>query len=284
MTVSLKQKAHSRIDSHQHFWLRERGDYDWLTPELSDIYRDFKPEDLRPLLVNSKISKTVLVQAAETDSETDFLLGIAKQTDFDVGVVGWVDMTSDNTISRLDELSSNSYFKGVRPMLQDMTDDRWILKPELDRVFRYLVDENLCFDALVKPRHLDALYELLLTYPDLKVVIDHGAKPEIANGGYQEWADKLSIIANNTNAFCKFSGLMTEAKSGTNILDINRYADFLLDNFTADRLMWGSDWPVVNLASNLNSWVVWCENYFSLLEFEAQQSIWHRSAEVFYDL
>ena len=284
MTFSSLQEPPLRIDSHQHFWVRQRGDYEWLTSDLANIYRDFVPDDLRPLLANSKIAKTVLVQAAETDSETDFLLEIAKQTDFVAGVVGWVDMASENALSRLDELKDNPYFKGVRPMLQDMPDDRWMLRPELAPVFRYLMDENLCFDALIRPRHLDALNELLLTYPDLKVVIDHGAKPEIANGNYKEWSDKLSIIANNTNALCKFSGLVTEAQLGTDIIEIDRYADFLLDSFSADRLMWGSDWPVINLVSNLNLWVAWCEGYFSLLPDQAQQSIWYKSAVQFYDL
>ena len=284
MSNFLQSQRSSRIDSHQHFWLRERGDYDWLTPELAPIYRDFMPEDLYPLLKCAGVNKTILVQAAETDAETDFLLDIAEKFDFVAGVVAWIDMTSSQALSRLDELVKNQYFKGIRPMIENISDDCWMLRPELHQVYQYLIQNNLCFDALVKPRHLNALFELMLKFPDLKVVIDHGAKPEISKGRYSEWSTQLSQIASMTGAYCKFSGLITEAKSGDDFLALKQYADLLLDSFGADRLMWGSDWPVINLACSFDSWVAWSDSYFSQLSKTQRSYIWHRSATDFYNL
>jgi len=273
-----------KVDSHQHFWLRERGDYNWLTPALGAIYDDFLPDDLAPLIEGAHVSKSVLVQAAETDAETDFMLELAAQHDFIAGVVGWVDMLSANALSRLEHLKLNPYFKGIRPMIQDIPDDAWMLNPALDNVFGYLIDNQLCFDALVKPQHLDHLHELLLRYPDLNVVIDHGAKPNIASNAYDSWSAKLGRIAEDTNAYCKFSGLITEAKPEQSFEDLTPYADFLLSHFGAKRMMWGSDWPVLNLASNYASWAEWSQSFISRLGEEDQQAIWSESATKFYGL
>ena len=274
----------TKIDCHQHFWLRERGDYDWLTPALGAIYEDFLPKDLAPLLTQAGVSKTVLVQAAETDAETDFMLDLANQSAFIAGVVGWVDMAAPNALARLEQLKGQPFFKGIRPMIQDIPDDNWMLDASLDPAFRYLIDHGLCFDALVKPQHLDNLYTLLKRYPTLNVVIDHGAKPNIAGDHYNEWAEKLAKIAQDTQAFCKLSGLITEADASQGFSSLEPYADLLLESFGAKRLMWGSDWPVLNLASNYADWANWSQTYIAKLSEGDQQSIWGGAAADFYRL
>ena len=273
-----------RIDSHQHFWQLSRGDYDWLTPELALLYKDFLPSDLSPLLDQSDVNNTILVQAAPTAEETEFMLTIADDTDFVIGVVGWVDMASDNAISQLDIFNKSFFFKGIRPMLQDIEDVDWMLKPDLAPVFEYLIDKGLTFDALVLPKHLDALYILLKKYPDLKVVIDHGAKPPIDKGLAQEWFEKTSLIAAETSAYCKLSGLVTEAGINPHIEQLSPYMEHLLICFGPERLMWGSDWPVVNISSSYQRWLAQVEEFISLLSKNEQQLILAGNAQNFYQL
>lgn len=274
----------TRIDSHQHFWLRERGDYDWLGSHLSTIYRDFLPSDLRAILGQANISQTVLIQAAETDSETDFLLTLAQETDFIAGVVGWVDMESRLTPRRLEILTKNDFFKGIRPMIQDIDDVNWMLNKKLGKVYQCLIDMGLCFDALVKPKHLKALYALLKLYPGLNVVIDHGAKPDIATNSFDDWAYDISRIAGETQAFCKLSGLITEADVNADFAQLSPYVEHLLNSFGPQRIMWGSDWPVLNLASDYIRWVEACEGYISHLNDNEKKAVWSKTAKYFYHL
>ncbi len=273
-----------RIDSHQHFWQLSRGDYNWLTPELELLYRDFLPDELAPLLEKSQVNKTVLVQASATTAETEFMLKIARQTDFVAGVVGWIDMDCDNALAHLEHFSQSPYFKGIRPMLQDIEDVNWMLKAELAPVFELLIAKGLTFDALVLPQHLDALYTLIKRYPTLKVVIDHGAKPEIVNNSSPEWFDKLALIASETSAFCKLSGLVTEAGQDPHLEQLAPYMEHLLLCFGSERLMWGSDWPVVETSSNYQSWLTQVETFLEPLTSTEQQRIWAGTAKKFYQL
>jgi len=271
-----------RIDSHQHLWQLSRGDYSWLTPEQTLLYRDFLPDDLAPLLEKSQVNRTILVQAAATTAETAFMLNIAHQTDFVAGVVGWINMDSDNALAHLEHFSHSSYFKGIRPMIQDIEDVNWMLKEELAPVFEMLIAKDLTFDALVLPQHLDALHTLLKRYPDLNVVIDHGAKPEISTNSSPQWFDKIALIANETSALCKLSGLVTEASVNPSFEQLNPYMEHLLVCFGAERLMWGSDWPVVNLSSDYSTWIQQVETFVELLTAKEQKSIWSNTAEKFY--
>ncbi len=271
-----------RIDSHQHFWQLARGDYAWLTPELELLYRDFLPNDLQPILKSADVEKTVLVQAAETTAETQFLLQLAQENEFIGGVVGWVNMECADAVEQLTHFSENPYFKGIRPMIQDITDINWMLKPELAPVFEYLVENNLTFDALVMPKHLDVLYALLLRYPELNVVIDHGAKPDIANELTPQWFEKIALIASDTSALCKLSGLVTEAGNEPTLSKLNPYMAHLLKSFGAERLMWGSDWPVIKLASDYSSWIKQVESFLKYLPEKEQQLVWATNAQQFY--
>ncbi|MBB3061209.1 amidohydrolase family protein [Microbulbifer rhizosphaerae] len=273
-----------RIDAHQHFWQLSRGDYEWLGPELEVLYRDYLPAQLQPLLAAAGVSKTVLVQAAESVEETEFMLRLADDSDFIAGVVGWVDMESGNAVDTLDRLARHSAFKGIRPMIQDIADTRWMLKPELEPVFTALIERGLTFDALVTPRHLEPLLILLRRYPDLKAVIDHGAKPEIATGRTTEWAGDIARIASETSACCKLSGLMTEAGDNPGFESLMPYMEHLLACFGAHRLMWGSDWPVLELAGNYPQWLAFAERFVAPLTEVQQQAIWAGNAERFYHL
>lgn len=244
-----------RVDAHQHFWRLDRGDYGWLTPELKPIYRDFMPGDLEPLLRRHGIGGTVLVQAAPSEAETAFMLGLARPHRFIEGVVGWCDLAVGDAPRRIGRLAADRKLKGLRPMIQDIADTGWMLRAELEPAFHALIEHDLVFDALVMPRHLAALEDLLARFPAMRVVIDHCAKPAIAGGHFGEWAARMKAIAAGSTAFCKLSGLVTEAGAGWNAEMLRPYVDHVIEVFGPHRLIWGSDWPVCTLAADYGHWV-----------------------------
>lgn len=273
-----------RIDSHQHFWTLSRNDYHWLSPELEVLYRDYLVEDIVPLLRQAKIEKTILVQAAQSIEETEFLLNIASQHDFVAGVVGWIDMLHVDAVEQLNRLCRFAKFKGIRPMLQILDEPDWILNPKLTPVFNALIANNLCFEALIKPVHLPFLTQLLQRYPALKVVIDHAAKPDIASGETTQWLSDLRAIAQNYPIFCKLSGLLTEAQNNATYDDIEPYMQHIVDCFGSQRILFGSDWPVVNLAADYMTWLNYVERFLQRFNQTQQQAIWYENANIFYQL
>ncbi len=241
-----------RVDAHHHVWRIGRGDYTWLTPDLP-IAQDYRLADLRPLLHD--VSATVLVQAAPTEAETAYLLNVARNSDGLVrAVVGWEDFSGRNAAERIATIATDTLLRGLRPMLQDLRDTDWILRPNIRPALVALTNAGLRFDALVQPRHLPMLLTLAQRHPDLPVVIDHAAKPAIAADAFHPWADDIGRVARETPAFCKLSGLVTEARLDWQSGDLRRYVDHLLACFGPRRLMWGSDWPVVDLAGGYARW------------------------------
>jgi L-fuconolactonase len=274
-----------RIDAHQHFWRLSRGDYGWLTPgDHPGIYRDFEPDDLLPLLEDAAIERTVLVQAAPTAGETDYLLKLAAATPFVAGVVGWADFEDAAAPGVIADLAVDPNLLGLRPMLQDLDDDAWILRPSLQPALDALEAAGLRFDALVKPRHLKNLARFLVGRPDLAVVIDHGAKPDIASGELAQWSAAIGAIARDTGACCKVSGLVTEAGRGWTEETLRPYVDVLVEAFGPARLMWGSDWPVVNEAGGYAAWRAAAEALTSGLGGDDRALIFGGTAAAFYGI
>lgn len=244
-----------RIDAHQHFWSLARDDYGWLTPDLAPIYRDFLPADLSPILQKAGIDGTILVQAAPTVDETHYMLELAEQNAFIKGVVGWVDFEAATAPDQIANLAANPKLVGLRPMIQDIEQDDWMLEAKLAPAFDTLIAHDLTFDALTLPKHLGYLRQLLARYPTMRVVIDHGSKPDIANGAFEEWARDISMLASESHAYCKLSGLVTEASANWSVEDLRPYMEHLLSCFGPARLIWGSDWPVCTLASSYERWL-----------------------------
>lgn len=249
----------ARVDAHQHFWRLDRGDYRWLTPELAPLYRDFGPRDLEPHLARCGIGHTVLVQAADSIAETLYLLEIARRTPWVAGVVGWIDMESPRAADDLDELARDRKLVGIRPMIQDIADERWMLRDAIAPALRALVQRDLVFDALVRPAHLPHLLELAHRHRDLRIVVDHAAKPTIRSiaqtwKGFDEWRVHMTRLARETEASVKLSGLATEAETNWTASDLRPFVEVLLEVFGHERTIWGSDWPVVELARGYDIW------------------------------
>lgn len=238
------------IDAHQHFWIASRGDYPWMTPDLKILYRDYLPEDLAPILEEQRIAKTILVQAAPTVEETEFLLRLAEATDYVAGVVGWLDMAADDFPEQFRRLRAHRKFVGIRPMLQDMDDDAWILRPEVLRNVECLLEFDFPLDLLVHPRHLPHIADLLERYPALRAVIDHAAKPQIKERILQPWQDWMEQISRYDNVMCKLSSLITQADlEHWTSEDIAPYVRHAVYVFGTNAVMFGSDWPYCLLGS-----------------------------------
>lgn len=244
-----------RIDAHQHFWSLARGDYGWLTPALGLIYRDFGPDDLAPLLAEQAIERTILVQAAPTEAETAYLLDIAAKTPFAAGVVGWTDFDAPDVAERIAALAADPLLVGLRPMVQDLADDNWLARPALAPAFEAMVAHGLVLDALLKPRHIAPMLTVLERHPDLACVIDHGAKPDLVSGDLAAWRDGMSALAEHPRLTCKLSGLVTEAGPDWTLETLRPVVEHLLATFGPERLIFGSDWPVVTLHASYAQWI-----------------------------
>ena len=243
-----------RIDAHHHLWSLARGDYGWLTPALAAIYRDFDLADLAPHVSAARIDGTILVQAAPTEAETMFLLDIAEKAELVRGVVGWIDFDAADAVARIDALAARKLLVGLRPVVQDIEDDDWLLGSGLALPLAAMARNSLVFDALVLPRHLPRLLRVIGRHPDLQFVLDHCAKPPIATGEITAWKRDVTSLAQYPNIVCKLSGLVTEAAPEWQVADLRPVVDHVVACFGPQRLLWGSDWPVVNLAGGYANW------------------------------
>jgi L-fuconolactonase len=282
----------TQIDAHQHYWDPARGDYGWLTPDLKPLYRAFGPADLAPLRARAGVARTVVVQAAPTVEETRYLLDIARGDASVAGVVGWVPLLDRDAPALIADLAREPKFKGVRPMLQDLPDDGWIANPALKPAIEALIAHDLAFDALIFTRHVDALETFAKRFPALRMVVDHGAKPPIrdvgdsddSSAGWQAWADGVARLARLPHLHCKLSGLATEAAAGWSETTLRPYVDHLVRAFGAARLMWGSDWPVLNLNGDYLLWHSIATTLVAALSDGERDAIFGANAAAFYRL
>lgn len=273
-----------RVDSHQHYWQPLRGDYGWMPMDDPILARQYRPADLKPSLDKHDIQATVLVQAAPTTEETEYLLGIADATDSVAGVVGWVDFESPDGQRHLERLAGHPKFKGVRPMIQDIPDADWMLRDGLRRCFDAVVDLDLAFDALGHPRHLANFHALLDRHPDMRVVVDHCMKPRIQDLAFDDWAEGMSALARDTSARVKLSGLVTECGEGWSVEELRPYADHVLELFGVGRIMWGSDWPVCLLRASYDRWLEAAEALTRQLTPWEKERVFGGTATEFYRL
>lgn len=237
------------IDAHQHFWQIGQHDCTWPTADLTEIYRDFLPADFASIAQAPGVTGSVLVQSQQSDADTDFLLRLADESELIKAVVGWVDLSSPLAVTRIRQLAQHPKLRGLRPMLQGL-DDSWILNPKLELAIAEMKACNLSLDALVHVRQLPYLRIFARRHPTLAIVIDHAAKPNIDHNEFKLWSSELAAMADLPQVYCKLSGLLTEASAEQGADDLRAYVVQLYKLFGAERLMWGSDWPVLKLAPN----------------------------------
>jgi L-fuconolactonase len=272
------------IDAHQHFWQIGQHGHSWPGPELPAIHRHFLPADLQPDRERAGLHGTVLIQSQPNERDTDWLLDLAAATPLILGVVGWVDLASREAPGRIAALARRPKLRGLRPMLQDLPRDDWILDSALDPALEAMIEAGLRFDALIRPRHLPILRQFALRWPDLPIVIDHGAKPPVASGQLEPWRADLAAVAERPNVCCKLSGLATEAAPASGPAALRPFAQAILDVFGAERLMWGSDWPVLNLAADYMEWFTQCRSLLAPAGTAARDMVFCGSARRFYRL
>ncbi len=273
------------VDAHHHLWRIGQNGHEWPTPDLDVIHRDFEPADLERTLEGTGVSATVLVQSQPSDLDTDWMLAVAAGCDLIKGVVGWTDLAAPDAPARIHGLARKPKFKGLRPMLQGLPDTDWILRPDVRPALVAMADQGLSFDALIFTRHLPAIVTLARTFPSLAIVIDHGAKPPFATSADMPlWLDGMRQAADCSNIACKLSGLFTELKPGQTPAEALPVADHLLACFGPDRLMWGSDWPVADLAGGSHAWLDWTLGWLENKVSHAHEAILSRTARAFYRL
>lgn len=246
-----------RVDAHQHFWTRSRGDYFWMdpaNPAQKPILRDFYPADFEGFRKKWNIDRTVLVQAAPTIEETEYMLGMADATPWIGKVVGWIDFEDETHRRHLERFAKHPKFAGVRPMIQDIPDLDWMFRPDVQWGYDAIIDLDLTFDALGFARHAENFLRLFARYPKMRTVIDHCMKPVIREQQFEPWAATMTRIARETSVFCKLSGIVTEALADWTFDTVAPYGRHVVEAFGPDRVMWGSDWPVVEIAAPYDKW------------------------------
>ncbi len=240
-----------RIDAHQHFWRYDATDYSWINVRMQRIARDFLPADLQPRLEACNLDGTIAVQARSSLEETRFLVDLARNNDCVKAVVGWADLCADNLDAVLDELCQDRELRGLRHVVQDEPDDQFLARSDFQNGVRKLADRNLVYDILIFPRQLDAAITFAGALPNQPLVLDHLAKPNIAKHDKNAWQPGFEALAKFEHVSCKLSGMVTEAKwNEWQANDFRHYLDTALAAFGADRLMFGSDWPVCLLAAH----------------------------------
>ncbi len=239
-----------RIDAHQHYWDISRDDYGWITQDLSLLYRNFYPSDLKNELIDHNIDRTILVQAAASISETEFLLKLGNKEDSIAGIVGWLDLEKDNYKEQLKSFQSNSKFLGIRIMMQDMEDETIVLNQRYLEAFTYFANIGLPVDLLVTHQQLGTLVKLMEEVPHLRGVIDHLGKPDIHRQLLHPWCEKMKALSSYPELFCKISGMITESRPNWETDDFKLYIDHIIECFGSHRIMMGSDWPVCLLAGS----------------------------------
>ena len=272
------------IDAHQHFWQYEPIKHSWIDEEMAVIRKDFLPADLAPIIKSNGVIGTVAVQADQTEVETDFLLGLADKHNFIRGVVGWVDLRADNISERLAYYAQFKHIKGFRHILQG-EEPAFMLHPSFLKGLAALKEYDFTYDILIFPKHLEAALELVKRFPQQPFVIDHIAKPYIKAGLIDEWAKGIIALSEYENVLCKVSGMVTEADyKRWQPTDFTPYLDVVVESFGMNRLMFGSDWPVCEVAASYGQMIGIVEDYFASFTLDEKNQLFNQNALKFYNL
>lgn len=273
-----------RIDAHHHFWQIGRYEYPWMPPGPSVLRSDYGPAELRPLLDARRIDRSVLVQTIGSLDECRWFLRLAQEHPWVAGVVGWVDLADEQVGRTLDDLRQLKLV-GIRHNVHDEPDVDWLRRADVRRGLGEVARRDLAYDLLVRPQHLAVSLEIARRLPNLRLVVDHVAKPAIARRGWDDWAPGLAALAREPNVWCKLSGMITEADWRTwQPADLRPYVDYVIERFGAGRVMFGSDWPVCLLAGSYAQVVDALADCVGGLSAPEQAAIFGENAARFYRL
>ena len=274
-----------RIDAHQHFWIFDPVRDSWINEDMSAIRRDFLPADLKPVLQLNNISGSVVIQSDQSNAETEFQLQHAADNEFIKGVVGWVDLQSNDIEEQLQELVRHKKLKGFRHVLQGEPNPEFMMLPAFLRGISYLQRYNFTYDILIYPKQLVTAKNLVAAFPDQRFVIDHLAKPFIKSQVIKDWKKDMASIAQLENVSCKISGMVTEADWQLwTKEDFKPYLDVVFEVFGSKRILFGSDWPVCLLAASYKKMLEIVEEYISDFTEQEQADFWAGNATSFYNL
>ncbi|MGO4729422.1 amidohydrolase family protein [Paenibacillus sp. 2KB_22] len=274
-----------KLDAHQHFWEYNIAEYGWIGEEMKAIRQSFNPQDLEPILAQSGMDGCIAVQARQSLTETQWLLELADQYEFIKGVVGWVDLCSEDVRNQLELLASNPVLKGVRHVIQDEPDLQYVLREDFQRGISLLKEYDLAYDLLVSKEQLPYAVELVKAFPEQRFVLDHLAKPDIKSGILSPWQEALESLAAQPNAYCKLSGIVTEADwANWTPSDFTSFLNIAIEAFGAERLMFGSDWPVSNLAASYSDVYGLIKSHIHSLSVSDQQMILGGTCAAFYQI
>lgn len=273
------------IDAHHHLWSYNEHEYPWMTGAMGALRRDYLVPDLEMVMRDSGVDGTVAVQARQTIEETEWLLELAAQHPFLKGVVGWVPLCSADVASTLDRFAKNSRLKAVRHVLHDEEDDFFMLRDDFNRGIGILQDYRIVYDILIFERHLPQTIEFVDRHPNQIFVVDHVAKPKIREGLMSPWRERIRELGRRENVYCKVSGMVTEADwSVWSVETLRPYFDVVLSAFGPARLMFGSDWPVLELAAKYTKWVDTFRLMIADLSSHEQESICRGTAMTAYKI
>jgi L-fuconolactonase len=274
-----------KIDTHQHFWKYSKEQYPWITEGMEVLAQDRLPSDLNPLLEEHGIEGTIAVQARQVIEETKSLLAMADEYDFIRGVVGWVDLRSPDVQAQLEKFKDKAKMVGVRHVVQDEPDDKFVLREDFMRGISRLKDYDLVYDILIFPHQLPATIELLKKFPEQVFILDHMAKPYIKDKKISQWQSNIEKLASFDNVSCKISGMVTEADwHNWSKKDFKPYMEVVFEAFGTKRLTIGSDWPVCTLAGDYGNVISIATDFITQLSNNEQKSIWQENPERIYGL
>jgi L-fuconolactonase len=273
------------IDAHVHFWKYDRSRLDWIDNSMKILKQDYLPENLSSTLNRNGISSVIAVQAEEAEVETHWLVELSKTHPMIKGVVGWVDLLAENVTDRIDYFSRFSIIKGYRHIAQKESAD-FFMREDIRRGIGALVDRGYTYDILVFPQHLEAAADMVGKFPEGRFVLDHCGKPSVKKGregGMDEWKQGIERLARHPNVYCKLSGLITEAEwKSWSPKDFYPFLDVVFENFGVERLMFGTDWPVMLLSGMYVQWKSLLEKYMEDLDEERKEWVFGGNAERFY--
>lgn len=274
-----------RIDSHQHFWKYDPIKDSWISDDMDVIKHDFSPHDVLPFLHQHNFDGCVAVQADQSEQETAFLLELANTNDFIKGVVGWVDFRANDIADRLEYFSKFPKLKGFRHIVQSEAEIDFLLRADFCRGISLLKDFHFTYDILIYPKHLPTALEFVKRFPEQTFIIDHLAKPPIKSQSIDEWQKAISPFKEFDHVSCKLAGLVTEADwKHWKVADFQKYVDIIYEIFGADRIMFGSDWPVCALAATFDQVVEVLEHCTTFLNPKEHHKLWGGNCSRIYDL